>query len=77
MAVELVSGILVWGGVGYLLDRWLGTSPWLLGLGCFVGNGAGLYLMWLRSSGRFEGGDGRARRIAVSGQSEGVGDGED
>lgn len=52
MALELLSGILVWGGVGFLLDRWLATSPWLFSVGCVVGNGAGLYLLFLRSSGR-------------------------
>src|SRR5680860_1724229 len=48
--VELLAGILVWGGVGYMLDQWLSTGPWLLAIGCMVGNGAGLYLLWLRSN---------------------------
>lgn len=26
---EFVAAILVGGGMGYLLDQWLGTSPWL------------------------------------------------
>jgi Uncharacterized protein conserved in bacteria len=30
-------------GVGWLLDRWLGTSPWLLVLGVVLGSGLGLY----------------------------------
>jgi F0F1-type ATP synthase assembly protein I len=30
-------------GVGYLLDRWLGTSPWLLVGGIVVGSVVGLY----------------------------------
>jgi F0F1-type ATP synthase assembly protein I len=30
-------------GVGYLLDRWLATSPWLLVLGIVVGSIVGLY----------------------------------
>jgi ATP synthase protein I len=34
MALELpfvmVSAIVVGGGMGYLLDRWLHTKPWLL-----------------------------------------------
>ncbi len=50
MSVELIAAILVWGGVGLALDRWLGTRPWLLGIGVLVGFGAGLYLVWLRSA---------------------------
>lgn len=48
MGVELVAAILTWAGIGWLLDRWLGTAPWLLAVGALVGNGAGLYLVWLR-----------------------------
>lgn len=49
MSVELLGGIAVWGGIGWLLDRWLGTEPWLLGAGVLVGFGAVLYMIWLRS----------------------------
>lgn len=50
MTVELLAGILVWGGVGWLLDRWLGTWPWLFAIGVLLGFGAGLYLVWIRSA---------------------------
>lgn len=50
MSVEFIAAILVWGGIGFGLDRWLGTRPWLMGIGVLVGFGAGLYLIWLRSS---------------------------
>lgn len=30
VGVALVSGMLVGGVMGYFLDKWLGTSPWLL-----------------------------------------------
>lgn len=30
LVTELVSGLVIGGGIGWLLDRWLGTSPWLL-----------------------------------------------
>jgi ATP synthase protein I len=30
-------------GLGWLLDRWLGTSPWLLVAGIVLGSGIGLY----------------------------------
>ncbi|HEX9759871.1 MAG TPA: AtpZ/AtpI family protein [Candidatus Acidoferrales bacterium] len=37
----LVSAVLVGGGIGYFLDRWLGTSPFLMlilgGLGFYAG----------------------------------------
>jgi F0F1-type ATP synthase assembly protein I len=52
MTVELMSAVLVWGGVGWLLDRWLDTGPWLMGIGVMTGFAAGLYLVWLRSSDR-------------------------
>ena len=39
---ELLAGLLVGLFLGYLLDRWLGTSPWLLLLGIGIGFAAGL-----------------------------------
>lgn len=51
MSLELLSGILIWGGAGWLLDRWLGTPPWFLAFGVMLGFAAGLYLVWLRSGG--------------------------
>jgi ATP synthase protein I len=42
VSVELFAGMLFGGGIGWLLDRWLGTRPWLL-VGLFIlGAGAGL-----------------------------------
>lgn len=49
MGMELVAGILLYAGLGGLADRWLGTGPWLLVVGALLGNGAGIYLIWLRS----------------------------
>ena len=40
----LIGAILFFGGVGYLLDRWLDTAPWLL-LG---GLGAGMLVGFVR-----------------------------
>lgn len=51
MSLELLSGILIWGGAGWLMDRWLGTLPWFLTAGVMLGFVAGLYLIWLRSGG--------------------------
>lgn len=47
---EFLAAILTWGGIGYLLDRWLGTDPWLLIAGLVLGNGLGIYLLWVRSN---------------------------
>jgi F0F1-type ATP synthase assembly protein I len=49
MSMELISAVLLWAGLGHLLDRWLGTDPWFLAIGALVGNAAGIYLVWLRS----------------------------
>lgn len=42
-AVSLFAAVV--GGliVGWLLDRWLGTSPWLLVVGLILGAAAGFY----------------------------------
>ena len=43
----LLSGLLFWGGAGYLADRWFDTSYFTL-IGLLIGLGASLYLVWLR-----------------------------
>jgi len=43
----LLSGLLFWGGAGYLADRWLDTT-YLTLVGLLIGLGASLYLVWLR-----------------------------
>ncbi len=42
-AVALFGSVLTLLGLGWLLDRWLGTSPWLLVAGIVLGSGFGLY----------------------------------
>jgi F0F1-type ATP synthase assembly protein I len=39
----LVGGILLLGGIGYALDRWLATAPWLLLAGLTLGIVVGFY----------------------------------
>jgi ATP synthase protein I len=48
MGVELLAATLTWAGIGWVIDRWLGTEPWFLAIGALVGNAAGIYLVWLR-----------------------------
>jgi F0F1-type ATP synthase assembly protein I len=50
MTVEVLAGVLLWGGIGWLVDRWIGTEPWLGAVGVLVGFAAGLYLVVLRAN---------------------------
>jgi hypothetical protein len=43
----LLTGPLIYGGLGALLDHWLGTS-WLVGVGIVGGMALSLYLIWFR-----------------------------
>jgi ATP synthase protein I len=38
----LVGGVIIGGGIGWLLDRWLHTDPWLLLLFGLLGFGGGV-----------------------------------
>lgn len=42
VGVELVAALIVGGGIGYLLDMWLGTRPWLLVVFFVLGAAAGM-----------------------------------
>jgi F0F1-type ATP synthase assembly protein I len=48
----LIGAILLLGGAGYLLDRWLDTSPWFLLAGLLAGLVVGFYglvrVLWQR-----------------------------
>jgi ATP synthase protein I len=46
----LFAGMLVWGGAGWLLDRWRGTGPVFLPIGVLVGVAAALYLVHVRTN---------------------------
>ena len=39
----LFSSVISFCGAGWLLDRWLGTKPWLLVIGIVLGAIAGFY----------------------------------
>jgi F0F1-type ATP synthase assembly protein I len=49
---SLVAAILLFGGIGYALDLWWGTTPWVLLAGLLLGIVVGFYglakLVWPR-----------------------------
>ena len=46
VGTEFVAAIGGMALVGWFLDRWLGSAPWLLLTGCGVGFALGLWLMY-------------------------------
>ncbi len=42
VATELVAGLVVGAGIGWLLDFWLGTRPWLMIVFFLLGAAAGM-----------------------------------
>jgi len=46
---HLLAGVILYGGLGWLLDQWLGTRGFV-GAGIVLGAGAGVWLVWLRYS---------------------------
>lgn len=41
--ITLFASVVAFCGIGYLLDRWLGTEPWLLVVGIVLGSAVGLF----------------------------------
>jgi len=41
--ITLFASVVTFCGLGYLLDRWLGTEPWLLVVGIVLGSALGLF----------------------------------
>lgn len=41
----LITGILVWGFIGWLVDQWLGLDGIGIGIGAVVGAAGGVYLI--------------------------------
>ena len=54
LSSELVAGVVVGAGIGWLLDRWLGISPWGLIVFLLLGFAAGV-LNVMRSAGLIAG----------------------
>lgn len=46
--VTLLGGMVAWGGIGYLIDRLVGTEDVFLAIGLIVGTAGGIYLVYLR-----------------------------
>ena len=44
----LISGPLLYGGLGGLVDGWLGTKPVFVAVGILGGMALALYLVWFR-----------------------------
>lgn len=63
IGIEMVSAVAVGVGIGWLLDRWLGTKPWLMVLFFFMGAAAGI-LGAYRATGRIAYGPGAVRDAA-------------
>ncbi len=49
LGLELGLTMIIWSGIGYALDRWLGTVPWLTLAGVFIGM-ASLFLQLARAA---------------------------
>lgn len=45
---SLVGGVVVWGGVGFLLDQWLETGRILTAVGVVVGFLTGFFIVYVR-----------------------------
>ncbi len=45
----LITGPLLYGGLGWLADRWLGTEPVFVLVGILGGMALAVYVVWVRS----------------------------
>ena len=52
VATELVAGVIVGTSIGWMLDRWLNTSPLFLVVMFFLGATAGMLNVWRVFTGR-------------------------
>ena len=48
ISMTMLSALLVWGGIGYLVDRWAGTEKVFTAVGMVLGMIGGTYLIYLR-----------------------------
>jgi ATP synthase protein I len=57
IGTELVAAIAVGVGVGYVLDLWLGTKPWLMVVFFFLGSVAGMLNVYRATASMAQHGD--------------------
>ncbi len=72
VSVELVSGVAIGVGIGWLLDGWLGTRPWFMLAFIVLGGAAGMLNVY-----RLASGFGYAAGYAKSNDQTGRDDGQD
>lgn len=75
IGTELVAGLVVGVGIGYLLDRWLGTAPWFLVVFFFLGSGAGILNVYRSASSLGTAPQDKTRETKISHGAEGSADG--
>jgi ATP synthase protein I len=52
VGVELVAGVVVGAAIGYGLDQWLGTTPWLMIVFFFLGAAGGMMNVYRAATGQ-------------------------
>lgn len=75
IGTELVGALIAGLGIGYFLDRWLGTAPWLLVVFFFLGSAAGILNVYRAVGGR-EFGEGFKAQDVAKGSQTGDAEGE-
>ncbi len=51
---EFIAAVLLFAGVGWLIDRWLDSSPWAIVIGVGVGFAIGLWNLFRRGMKSFK-----------------------
>lgn len=46
LSAQMVATTLVGGALGWLIDRWLGTEPFVLVGGLILGGAGGIFVVW-------------------------------
>ena len=74
LTVEFLTAIGLYGILGWLVDGWLGTAHWGMGIGVMFGYACGIYLLWVhgRDAGAKTGNQQASRTTADAGPREGA-----
>jgi ATP synthase protein I len=65
----IISGVLLWGGIGWAVSRWLNSQAWM-GAGVVIGGVLGVLLVYLRYGRGQSGPPATVGPVVVPGQSE-------